>query len=369
MNLRKNSNIIRNDIFLNHENSMAVQCPKGESYTYGELLDYNKILFKHLKERSLVFSLSKNTIGSICGYLTFITNGVVPLMLDAELDQGFLNNLILTYKPEYIWLPSQRIHEFHNGKIIASFFDYSLLKLGSGVKVTLHNDLALLLTTSGSTGSPKLVKISYENIYSNAKSISSYLLINQAERPITTLPMYYSFGLSIINSHIINGATILLTNSSFMEKDFWSFIKSYKATSLSGIPYSFEMLKKLRFFNMELPYLKTITQAGGKLNDELNREFAEYCNNTGKRFFVMYGQTEASPRMGYLPHDHSISKLGSMGIAIPGGEFSLIDEKGNLIDQSDTLERTCLQREIMFQWVMLFVEQILLKVMKTTGFW
>ncbi|SVE18803.1 uncharacterized protein METZ01_LOCUS471657, partial [marine metagenome] len=179
-----------------------------------------------------VFSLSKNTIGSICGYLTFITNGVVPLMLDAELDQGFLNNLILTYKPEYIWLPSQRIHEIPNGKIITSFFDYSLLKLGSGAKVTLHNDLALLLTTSGSTGSPKLVKISYENIYSNAKSISSYLLINQAERPITALPMYYSFGLSIINSHIINGATILLTNSSFMEKDFWSFIKSYKATSL-----------------------------------------------------------------------------------------------------------------------------------------
>jgi acyl-coenzyme A synthetase/AMP-(fatty) acid ligase len=120
-----------------------------------------------------------------------------------------------------------------------------------------------------------------------------------------------------------------------MEKEFWTFLKSYEATSLSGIPYSFEILKKLRFFEMDFPYLKTLTQAGGKLNDDLNREFSEYCLKSNKRFFVMYGQTEATPRMSYLPPEYSIKKLGSMGIAIPGGDFFLIDKNGNTIEEPD----------------------------------
>ena len=132
--------------------------------------------------------------------------------------------------------------------------------------------------------------------------------------------------MSIINSHILAGATILLTNHSIFEKQFWSLLNSEKATSLSGVPFTFEMLKKLRFFNMDTPFLKTITQAGGKLNDELNLEFSKYCNNTNKRFFVMYGQTEATARMSYLPHENSIDKLGSIGIPIPGGDFSLMNK-------------------------------------------
>ncbi|NQU86495.1 MAG: AMP-binding protein, partial [Mariniphaga sp.] len=232
-------------------------------------------------------------------------------------------------------LPSDALFSFSKGDVICSKFDYSLVKLNNSCKFTLHNELALLLTTSGSTGSPKLVKLSYKNILSNAKSISEYLQIDKSERPITALPMHYSFGLSILNSHLINGATILLTDKSLIEKEFWLFFKTNEATSLSGIPYSFEILKKLRFFSMDLPSLKTITQAGGKLNDDLNREFSEYCNNAGKRFFVMYGQTEATARMSYLPYEYSILKLGSMGIAIPGGEFSLINENGEQIEEHD----------------------------------
>jgi len=230
-------------------------------------------------------------------------------------------------------MPEGYTNNFENSEIIANLLGYSLLKLKWDTTFPLHDDLALLLTTSGSTGSPKLVKLTYKNIYSNATSISKYLDIDENERPITSLPMHYSFGLSIINSHLINGATILLTNKSLMEKEFWSFLKSEKATSLSGIPYSFEILKKLRFLNMDLPHLKTITQAGGKLNDELNKEFSVYGQSAGKRFFVMYGQTEATARMSYLPTERSIEKLGSMGIAIPGGEFSLVDDNGSPINE------------------------------------
>ena len=315
--------------------NIAVFTVDGNQYKYKELLDFSKIISNNIKNRSLVFCLAHNSIGSLVGYLAFVLNKIVPVMLDSNLDSELLEKLIRTYKPDYLWVPKKNKDLINRGEIVINILDYSLIKLPYNNEYLLHNDLGLLLTTSGSTGSPKLVKLTYENIYANAESISDYLSIDVNERPITSLPMHYSFGLSIINSHLIKGASILLTNNSLMEREFWSFLKEQKATSLSGVPYSFEILKKLRFFNMDLPYLKTITQAGGKLNDGLILEYAEYCKKKGNRFFVMYGQTEATARMSYLPHEYSINKLGSMGIAIPGGEFSLIDEDGNIIDEHE----------------------------------
>jgi long-chain acyl-CoA synthetase len=327
--------MIKYDLLETFGGNTAVVTFDGNQYKYKELLEYTQLINKQLEPRSLVFCLAKNSIGSLAGYLSFIINKVVPVMLDSNLDKELLDNLIMTHKPEYIWMPEDNGNVIYGGELEINILGYSLIRLSCSRDYLLHDDLGLLLTTSGSTGSPKLVKLTYENIYSNTESISEYLSIDENERPITLLPMHYSFGLSIINSHLIKGATILLTNNSLMEKKFWSFLKTYKATSLSGVPYTFEMLKKLRFFNMDIPSLTTITQAGGKLNDEINLEFAEYCKKTGKRFFVMYGQTEATARMSYLPHKYSIKKLGSMGIAIPRGEFSLIDENRSKIDEPD----------------------------------
>ncbi len=137
--------------------------------------------------------------------------------------------------------------------------------------------------------------------------------------------MYYSYGLSVINSHLLKGATILLTDKSVMQKEFWTFFKEQKATSIAGVPYTYEMLRRLRFFNMELPCLKTMTQAGGKLNAKIAQEYIANAGETGRRFFVMYGQTEATARMSYLPFDHALDKYASIGIAIPGGKLSLRD--------------------------------------------
>jgi long-chain acyl-CoA synthetase len=324
-------------LFKNSENfypdRIAIISDKYESIKYSELENISSSLQSKIPERSLVFSLNKNTSGSLCGYYSFLKNKIVPLMLDANMNLSLIKELIDNYRPEYLWLPNENVSEFSYNKEIYSVFDYTLIKINNKKKFSLHKDLALLLGTSGSTGSPKLVKLTYENIESNAKSIIEYLSINKNERPITTLPMSYSFGLSIINSHLLSAATLLLTNNSIFEKDFWKFFNSEKATSLSGVPFTFEMLRKLRFFNMDIPSLKTITQAGGKLNDELNLEFAKYCKNTGKQFFVMYGQTEATARMSYLPYQDSLKKLGSIGIAIPNGELSLIDENKIKINQ------------------------------------
>jgi long-chain acyl-CoA synthetase len=195
----------------------------------------------------------------------------------------------------------------------------------------------LLLTTSGSTGSPKFVRISYNNLISNAKSILDYLEITSAEIPITTLQPTYSYGLSVIHSHMLAGATIAVTNKGFFDRDFWNFLKTVEATSFGGVPYHYEMLKKLRFTKMKLSSLKTLTQAGGRMDYSLTKEFATHCQINNMRFFTMYGQTEATARMSYLPSDKSICKAGSIGKPIPGGRFWLETDHGSVIDQEDTI--------------------------------
>ena len=147
--------------------------------------------------------------------------------------------------------------------------------------------------------------------------------------------MNYSFGLSVINSHLISGSTLLVTSKSIMQKEFWEFMKTKNATSISGVPYTFEILKKLGFLDMKLPHLKTITQAGGKLKKNLVKEFSEYCKNNGKEFFVMYGQTEATARMSYLPPKNILDKLESIGIPIPGGSFEIINSFGDLVIENN----------------------------------
>jgi long-chain acyl-CoA synthetase len=319
----------------NFDNNIAV-ITETEDYSYRYLDNHSAELAACIPKRSFVFQLCENTIGSLLGYYTFLNKGIVPLLLESSGNKGLLNNLIEVYKPEFIWLPIEKLNEFNSYEKVYESHGYGLIKVGD-FSPALNEDLALLLGTSGSTGSPKLVKLTYRNLESNALSIIEYLKIDQKERPITALPMSYSFGISIINSHLLSGASILLTNRSLMERDFWSFLKEKKATSLSGVPYTFEMLKRLRFFRMDLPHLKTLTQAGGKLHDELNLEFSRYSHEAGKDFYVMYGQTEATARMSYLPPAFNIEKCGSMGIAIPGGEFSIVADDKKEIQESDKI--------------------------------
>jgi acyl-CoA synthetase (AMP-forming)/AMP-acid ligase II len=317
-------------IISEYSENYAIITDTGKKIKYAELDIFSSQLIADIGKRSLVFCLCDNNVESLSGYFSFIKNDIVPLLLDSEIDSELLQSLIEQYHPEYIWSPADKINQFHNSNVMFSFENYLLIRI-EGNSTDLNDDLALLLTTSGSTGSPKLVRISYDNLETNANSIAEYLSIDENERPITSLPMSYTFGLSIINSHLIKGATILLTSKSLMEKEFWTFLKEEKATSLSGVPYTFEMLKKLRFFNMNLEHLKTMTQAGGRMNDGLNHEFSSFCNKSGINFFIMYGQTEATARMSYLPAEYSLAKLGSMGIAIPGGRFYLIDDNGEEI--------------------------------------
>src|SRR5262249_55911543 len=129
-----------------------------------------------------------------------------------------------------------------------------------------------------------------------------------------------------INSHLCRGAAVVLSQASLTEPAFWKALQDSHATTFGGVPYSYEILKKLRFERMDLPQLRYLTQAGGKLRPSLMEEFCRICYEKGGKFIVMYGQTEATARMSYLPWVHARRKIGSVGIAIPGGRFSLENE-------------------------------------------
>jgi acyl-coenzyme A synthetase/AMP-(fatty) acid ligase len=317
------------------EDRIAVMTDNGSIFTFGDIVDFTEKIRELIPDRCLLFCLSQNTVGSLFGYISFLSNSFVPVMLNSDINSDFLEVLINTYRPQYLWLPDNRNNEFANYQVVFSAHNYSLVKLEEKNSFALNPDLAILLTTSGSTGSSKWVRISYENLKSNTESISSFLSIDEQERPITSLPMWYAYGLSIINCHLFKGATILLTSKTIVEKDFWNFFKSREASSFSGVPYTYQILKKLKFSEMSLPSLKTLTQAGGKLNNELNIYFSEYALNSDKRFFVMYGQTEATARMSFLPPEYAIEKLGSIGLPLPDCEFVLVDDYGNEIQEID----------------------------------
>ena len=304
----------------------------GHSFSYDELDKEGTSLVNKICCRCLVFMLCKNTIGCTLGYTAFLNYGIVPVLLNAHLDRTLLNGLLANYLPAYLWVPADQAQTFPDMEEVYSAYDYCLLRTDYETH-PLHDDLALLLTTSGSTGSPKFVRQSYANIRANTDSIIEYLHLDSTEHPITTLPMNYTYGLSIINTHLAVGATILLTEHGLMQKEFWNFFKEQGATSFGGVPYTYEMLDKLRFTRMDLPTLRTMTQAGGKLTPELHEKFALYAQETGKNFVVMYGQCEATARMGYLPPERAVEKKGSMGIPIPGGRFRLIDVDGNEIKE------------------------------------
>lgn len=282
---------------------LAIISDDGRRLTYAELGELVAQRANTLQRGVLQFCLCKNTIESVVEYLACLEAGAPVVMLDASKDAEMIVNLRQIYKPG---------------------------------ETTCHPDLALCLTTSGSTGSPKLVRLTKRNILANAESIAEYLQIDENERPITMLPMYYSYGLSIINSHLLKGATILLTDKTYAQREFWNFLKENEASSMSGVPYTWELLRRLRFMRMDLPSVKTMTQAGGKLNAEIAKEYIQWAKSQGKRFIVMYGQTEATARMSYLPWEKAEEKYASIGVAIPGGGFSLAED-GELIYKGENV--------------------------------
>lgn len=319
--------------FADYRNSVALIDETGKQTTYAELDKTADEIGQKLEKRAVAFIFCENVSDCVISYVSCLKNSVVPLLLDRKIDNELSQRLICLYKPRYFFIPKEIKDNFSENEVIFELDSYLVLKTSNEI-YPIFDSLGLLLCTSGSVGSPKLVRQSYKNIQSNADAIAKYLELDENERPITTLPMNYTYGLSIVNSHLNSGATLLMTTSSVVSKAFWDFLKAENATSFGGVPFTYEMLKKIRFFKMDLPSLKTMTQSGAKMTEDLYKEFAEYAKANGKRFVAMYGQTEATSRMSYLPPELATEKVGSIGKAIPGGKLMLIDTDGNEIEET-----------------------------------
>ena len=311
----------------------------ASSLSYGELCSFAKEVSSYMSPRSLVFMMTENTVGGIAWIIGLLESGNVPLVLNAHTEEELFANMMDIYRPAYLCVPAGNSL---TGKYesVKEAYGYVLLSTGNE-PCPMHEDLSHLLPTSGSTGSPKLVRHKYENIDAAALNISTFFELTPEDRPLLVLPLYYTMGLSIVFSHLYAGATVLITNQNMTDRAFWTFIKEQKATSFTGVPYSYEILNLMRFFRMDLPDLKLLTQGGGKMPKALNLKFAEYCRDNGKKWIATYGQSEGTARMAWLPAEYAVDKVGSIGKAVPNGELSLVDMDGNLITEPNVQGEMC----------------------------
>jgi acyl-coenzyme A synthetase/AMP-(fatty) acid ligase len=143
--------------------------------------------------------------------------------------------------------------------------------------------------------------------------------------------MSYSYGLSVINSHLHAGATIVFTEDGVLRREFWDAVDRYACTSFAGVPYTYQILLQTGLLNKKGPSLKVLTQAGGKLEERHIQQMHTLALARGWKFFVMYGQTEAAARISYVPFEQLGRKIGSVGVAIPDGSLTVDAQTGELV--------------------------------------
>ncbi len=257
-------------------------------------------------ERRLVQVRAANTIGTLVGYLAAHAAGHVVLLTPGPGEAAAA--LTAAWDPDVVLDP-----------------DGTLAVHRTASRHVLHPDLALLLSTSGSTGSPRLVRLSWDNLRSNADAIAASLGIRSSDRAVTSLPLHYSYGLSVVHSHLAAGASVVLTDGSVADPCFWDLAAEARVTTLAGVPHTFDLLDRVGFAAMDLPHLRTVTAAGGRLDPHRVVDLAALGLERGFDLVVMYGQTEATARMAYLPPALAATHPGTVGVPVPGGHLDLVD--------------------------------------------
>lgn len=310
---------------LNNRSLIYIDANTSEEYKISDFVfrdwDFN--------DKSLVFLYIDNSISSIRQFWEFFKSKHCIALLSPMLAENLKQELEITYKPYFIYDPKRFSIEFYKilNDGIGNIFKFS----GKHINYPIASEVKLLLSTSGSTGSPKFVKLSEGNLLSNADSILDYLPINSSDVTPLNLPIYYSYGLSIFTTNSIKGGKVVCSNEDLMSKVFWEHFNSFGYTSIAGVPFVYEMLDRIGFVKKYYPSLRYISQAGGKLSDILVEKYFNYSQINGIDFFVMYGQTEATARMSVLLPKDMKCKIGSIGKSIKNGRFKIDSETKELV--------------------------------------
>ena len=318
--------------FNKYKNNIAIIDNNTNTLSYKQVLIETNKIKKKVKEKSLILIISENSVGSILAYIFCIINNHVGIIIDSKTSNQNIIKIFKKYDPNYIFISEKNKNMFiKNCFEIYVFFNHSLLKNKVNKQKKINKNLSLLLSTSGSMGSVKFVKLSKTNLKHNADSIINYLKINNKDIAITNLPSSYSYMISIINTHFEVGGSIIISKYSLIEKSFWKIFNKNKVTSFNGVPYTYEMLTKIGINNIKSKSLKYLTHAGGKLDKIILKKIIKFCTKNNLKFFSMYGQTEASPRISYLNHKYNKQKIGSIGKGMLGSKLYLIDKSGEKI--------------------------------------
>jgi acyl-coenzyme A synthetase/AMP-(fatty) acid ligase len=257
-----------------------------------------------MDRRHVVLLTGTNSIEYVVSYLALMSAGHVPLLAGSHVE-----------RMTAAWRPAAIVRADATGIAV---------ELGvAESRRPLHPELALLLSTSGSTGSPKLVRLSDRNVSSNAHAIGSYLELTPDDRGITSLPLHYCYGLSVLHSHLTAGASIVLTDASVVDPCFTDALQAHGVTNVAGVPHTFELLERAGRDRLNVPTLRFITQAGGRMAPERVEQWVRRAERWGAKFYVMYGQTEATARMAYLPPEIARRRPSAIGRPIPGGCLEL----------------------------------------------
>ncbi|WP_016956758.1 AMP-binding protein [Catenovulum agarivorans] len=306
-----------------------------------------QLLFEQ-QGKCLVAIESDNSLNCLVVYFALLRSQHCLLLLESGQDKLKQQQIIQNYQINLL-LDKSLINSLLAASAEAHSTKQSLIQqlpLKFLPTQTIHPDIKLLLTTSGSTGSCKYVKLTADNLQANCQSICQYLQLTANDSVVTTLPMFYSFGLSVIHTHIASGSQLVLSNSTPMDKNLWALLKQYQPTCLYGVPFFYQMLLRLGLKRLPLQSLRLFAQAGGRLDNSLILQLHEYIQqqNDGschKQLFIMYGQTEATARMAYLQPDKLPEKVGYIGQAIPGGEFKLVNDLADHADnQGSSIQST-----------------------------
>jgi long-chain acyl-CoA synthetase len=305
-----------------NSNLLFIDDQSGKEFPLKDLAVLN---FSENNKKELVFAYIDNSIESISVFWSFMRGNYCIALLSPSITEKFKNELEQLYKPSIIYDKARTeilkydVKSCNGVNYFTSIEDFD---------ITIHPKIKVLISTSGTTGSPKFVKLSEENLLSNANSICEYLPINATDVTPLNLPVFYSYGLSILTSNSLRGGKIICTNDDILKKAFWENFQKYGYTSFAGVPFVYEMLDRIGFTKKEYPSLKYFTQAGGKLQDPLVKKFGVHAIKHQIEFYVMYGQTEATARMSYLAPYDTLNKIGSIGKPITNGTF-IIDEETN----------------------------------------